>query len=109
MYDFEMGSDDMIYSYIYIYIWSYTTIGFRRLSNITVTTATIWEAVEAVELNSYGMIYIPSFMNIGIGVIKLIGEDTHTHTDTDTHTNTQQGDRISLLLFFQNNKSRLKR
>jgi hypothetical protein len=33
----------------------------------------------------------------------------HTHTHTHTHTHRQQGDFISLLLFFQNEESRLKK
>jgi hypothetical protein len=39
---------------------------------------------------SDGMIYTPSFMKTGIGVQRLLGEDTHVDT--------QQGDLISLLL-----------
>jgi hypothetical protein len=56
---------------------------FRHLSTITVITATIWEAVilvllieatmeYAVEMASWGMIYIPSFMKIGAGVKELL-------------------------------------
>jgi hypothetical protein len=39
----------------------------------------------AVEMGSVAMIYIPSFMKIGSGILKLIGGDT------------QHGDHISLL------------
>jgi hypothetical protein len=51
--------------------------GFRHLKNITVITATIWEAVMlvlliegiyAVEMASCDVIYIPSFMKIDTGV-----------------------------------------
>jgi hypothetical protein len=50
----------------------------------------------AVEVGSYAMIYTPSSMKIGSGVETLLGGDTHA--DTDTHR--QQGDIISILLFF---------
>jgi hypothetical protein len=50
----------------------------------------------AVELGLGAMTYIPSFINIGSGIKKLIGEDTQT--------NRQERDRISL--FYE---SRLKR
>jgi hypothetical protein len=56
----------------------------------------------AAEMASGVMIYIQSFVNIGAGVKKLLG-DTHTHTQR----NRQQADLISLLLFFQNMESRL--
>jgi hypothetical protein len=52
----------------------------------------------AVQMGSGTIIYIPSFINIDSGIQKLIGRDTHR----------QQGDLISLLLFFQNKESRLK-
>jgi hypothetical protein len=42
-----------------------------------------------VEIDSGGMIYIPSFVKIGLGIQKLIGRDSQTHR--------QHGDRISLL------------
>jgi hypothetical protein len=47
------------------------------------------------------VIYVPSFIKIGSGIQKLIGEDTQT----------QHGDLISLLIFFffQNTESRLKK
>jgi hypothetical protein len=51
----------------------------------------------AVEMESGAMIYPPSFMKIGSGIQRLMG------------IHRQQGDIISLLLFFQNKKSRLKR
>jgi hypothetical protein len=56
----------------------------------------------AVEMGSGAMIYIPSFINIGSGIGKLMGGFT------DTQTSRQQGDRISLFLFFQNKESRLR-
>jgi hypothetical protein len=56
----------------------------------------------AVEMGSGALIYAPSFINIRSAIQKLIGRDTHT----DTHR--QQGELISLLLFFQNKESRLK-
>jgi hypothetical protein len=49
-------------------------------------------------MGSGGMIYVPSFIKIGSGVQKLMGDiqtDTHTHT----HTHGQQRDLISLLYF----------
>jgi hypothetical protein len=46
-------------------------------------------------------VYVPSFIKIGSGIQKLIGG-----TDAQTHTNRQEGDLISLLLFFQNKESR---
>jgi hypothetical protein len=47
----------------------------------------------AVEMGSGGMIYVPSFIKIGSGIRKLIGEYT------DIQTQRQQGDLISLLSF----------
>jgi hypothetical protein len=46
----------------------------------------------AVEMGSGAMIYIPSFIKIGTGIQNLIRRDTQVHK--------QQGDLISLLLFF---------
>jgi hypothetical protein len=54
-----------------------------------------------VEMTSSGMIYIQSFIKIGSGIQKLL-EEMHIQTHR------QQGDLISLLLFFQNKESRLK-
>jgi hypothetical protein len=51
----------------------------------------------AVEIDSGGMTYVPSFMKIGSGTRKLI-RGIHRW----------QGDLTSLILFFQNKKSRLK-
>jgi hypothetical protein len=51
----------------------------------------------AIEVGSGVMIYIPSFIKIGPAIQKLIGG-----------AHRQYGDRISLLLFFQNKESRLK-
>jgi hypothetical protein len=57
----------------------------------------------AVEMGSGAIICIPSFIRIGLGVRKLLmGGNTHTHTHR------QQGNPISLLLFFKNKESRLK-
>jgi hypothetical protein len=54
----------------------------------------------ATELGSGAMIYIPSIINIGSGIEKLIEGDTQTHR--------QHGDRIRLLSFsFQNKGCRL--
>jgi hypothetical protein len=36
----------------------------------------------AVELDAGGMTYIPSFIKIGSGIQKLIGEGIHRHTDS---------------------------
>jgi hypothetical protein len=46
-------------------------------------------------MGSGAVIYVPSFIKIGSGVQKLIGEDTQTHTHR------QQRDLISLLYFFK--------
>jgi hypothetical protein len=46
----------------------------------------------AVEMGSGAMMYIPDFINIGLGIQKLIGGDSRTHG--------QHGDCISLLSFF---------
>jgi hypothetical protein len=48
----------------------------------------------AVEMGSGAMTYIPSFIKSGLGIQKLIVEDTQTHR--------QHGYRISLLSLFQN-------
>jgi hypothetical protein len=52
----------------------------------------------AIELGSGVMTYIPSFVKTGSAIQKLKGGDTQR----------QHGDRISLLLFFHSNESRLK-
>jgi hypothetical protein len=55
----------------------------------------------AVEMDSSGLICIPSFINICSGINKLMGvEDTQTHR--------QKSDFISLLLLSQNKESGLK-
>jgi hypothetical protein len=54
----------------------------------------------AVGMDSGAMTYIPSFIKIGLCIQKLMGGDTQTHR--------QNGDRMSLLLFFQNKENRLK-
>jgi hypothetical protein len=57
-------------------------------------------------LNAMTYSYIPSFINIGSAIQKLIG-GIHRHTDTQTQR--QHGDRINLLSFlFHNKASRLK-
>jgi hypothetical protein len=56
----------------------------------------------AVEMGSGAMIYISSFIKIGPGIQKLMGEG-------DTQTHRQHGDLISLLSFFWHKGSRLKR
>jgi hypothetical protein len=48
----------------------------------------------AVEMDSSAMTFIPSFRNIGSGILKLIAGDTQTHR--------QHGDHISLFLYFIN-------
>jgi hypothetical protein len=55
----------------------------------------------AVKMGSGAMIYILSFIKIVAGIQTLIGGNSQAHR--------QQGDRISLLLFFQNKESRLKK
>jgi hypothetical protein len=66
---------------------------FRHLCSTKVNISNISEASVLVllmeEMASGGMIYIPSFIHI--------------------QTHTQQGELISLLLFFQNKENRLKR
>jgi hypothetical protein len=52
-------------------------------------------------MGSGAVIYIPSFIQIGSGVQKLVG-------DGDSQTHRRHGDLICLLLFFQNEESRLK-
>jgi hypothetical protein len=52
-------------------------------------------------MGSGAVIYIPSFIKISSGIQKLIRGDTQAHRQHD--------DSISLLLFFQNKGSRLKR
>jgi hypothetical protein len=61
---------------------------------------------HAFELGSVAMIYIPSFINIGSSIQKLIGGNSQTHR--------QHGDRMSLLSFlayfpYLKNESRLMR
>jgi hypothetical protein len=51
---------------------------------------------NAIEMGSGAMIYISSFIMIGSSIKKLLGGDMHT----DIQTHRQQGDLISLLLFF---------
>jgi hypothetical protein len=46
----------------------------------------------AVEMGSGAMIYIPSFIKIGSGIQKFIG---------DTQTHRQHGDLINLILLFE--------
>jgi hypothetical protein len=58
----------------------------------------------AFEMGPGAMIHIPSFVKIGSGIEKFDGGGTHTHSKTHR----QQGDLVSLLLFFQNKESRLK-
>jgi hypothetical protein len=54
----------------------------------------------ATEMGSGVMINIPGFIKIGSAIQKLIGRDIKSQR--------RHGDRISLLLFFQNKQSRLK-
>jgi hypothetical protein len=53
----------------------------------------------AVEMGRGAMIYIRSFIKIGSGIRKLMRVHIQTRRE--------HGDRISLLLFFQNNGNRL--
>jgi hypothetical protein len=55
---------------------------------------------SAIEMSSGAMIYIPSFIKTGSAIQKLMGR---------IHGHRQHGDHISLLSFFQNKGSRLKR
>jgi hypothetical protein len=52
---------------------------------------------DAVEMGSGALIYIPSFIEIGSTIQKLVG-GIYIHTNTHR----QQGDLTCLLLFFQN-------
>jgi hypothetical protein len=54
----------------------------------------------AVEMGSGAVMNVPSFIKIRSGIQKLIEGDTQTHR--------QQGDLISVLLFFQNKENRLR-
>jgi hypothetical protein len=54
--------------------------------------------IYAVEMGSCATMYIPSFIKIDSGIQTLIGG-----------IHRQQGDLISLILFFFNKESRLKR
>jgi hypothetical protein len=69
----------------------------------THTDTGLWEGFikYAVEMGSGAIIYIPSFIKTGSGILKLMGR---IHIQIHRH----QGDLISLLLFFQNKGSRLK-
>jgi hypothetical protein len=65
-----------------------------------------------VEMSSDAMICIPRFIKIGSGIHKLIVgyTDAQIRRHTDTQIHRQHGERISLpLFFFQNKESRLKR
>jgi hypothetical protein len=54
----------------------------------------------AIEMDSGGVIYIPSLITIGLSIQKLMGWETRTHG--------QYGDLTSKHLWFQNKESRLK-
>jgi hypothetical protein len=54
----------------------------------------------AVEMGSGAVIYVPSFIQIGSGIQKLIG-GIQTHTHTHTHTYGQECNLISLIYFFK--------
>jgi hypothetical protein len=56
----------------------------------------------AIEMGPGTLIYISSFIKIGLGIQRLLGGYTHKQTPR------LQGDSISLLLFFQNKESGLK-
>jgi hypothetical protein len=62
---------------------------------------------HAVEIGSCVMLYIPSFIQTGSAIRKLIGGRVGLHRRTDIEAQKWHGDRISLLLFFQNKESRL--
>jgi hypothetical protein len=57
----------------------------------------------ANEMGLDAMIYIPSFIKVGLGIRKLMGGESW---DTETHR--RHGDRVNQLLFFQNKKNRLR-
>jgi hypothetical protein len=50
----------------------------------------------AIKMISDGMMYIPSFIKMDSGVLKLLGE-----INIQGHIHKQQGDLISLLLFLK--------
>jgi hypothetical protein len=56
---------------------------------------------------SGGMIYVPSFINLGSRVQKLSGRDTHAHTHTHTHTHRSRRSHKPTS-FFLKKKTRLK-
>jgi hypothetical protein len=53
----------------------------------------------AFKMDSGAMIYVPSFIKIGLGIQKLIGGDSQILK--------QCGDPISLILFFKKKESKL--
>jgi hypothetical protein len=53
---------------------------------------------SAFKMGSGAMIHMPSFIKIGLAIQKLIGGIHRQH-----------GNRINILLFFQNKESRLRR
>jgi hypothetical protein len=55
----------------------------------------------AVEMGSGTVIYIPSFIKIGAGIQKLMGEG-------NSRTQRQYGELINVFAFFQNKESRQK-
>jgi hypothetical protein len=59
-----------------------------------------WDGLKCLDI-------IPSFIKTDSPIQKLIGGGGYT--DRHTHTYRQQGDLISLLLFYQNKESRLKK
>jgi hypothetical protein len=67
-----------------------------------------WEGFMkyAVEMGSGAMIYIPSFIKIGLAIQKLTRGELRKHTHKQTRR--QHVSHISLLLFCQNKESRLR-
>jgi hypothetical protein len=53
-------------------------------------------------MGSGAVVYVPSFINIGSGIQKLMGGGD---TDTHKHTHIQQRDLISLFYFFKIRKA----
>jgi hypothetical protein len=59
---------------------------------------------QIIEMGSDAMIYTPSFIKIASSIQKFMGRGK-----VDSQTHREHGDFISILLFFHNNESSLKK
>lgn len=73
---------------------------------MTIITGSRSDDCDGGEVTSGGMIYIPSYINIGSRIQKFLGR-AYTCRDTETHR--EQGDLIKLVSFSENKESMLKR